>query len=108
MDLDSLIPIIGMIFVIGPVSAWGFSYTPLGRAIVKRLSGNANAADDRLLELQDELERLQEQIGQQDARFEELHDRLDFAERLLARGSPDAEEPERVVTAADDAKARRG
>ncbi len=100
MDFDSLIPIVAIIFVIGPVSAWGFSYTPLGRAIVKRLSGSTNVADDRLLELQDELERLHEQMGQQDARFEELHDRLDFAERLLARGSPAAEEPERVVTPA--------
>ncbi len=98
MDLDSLIPIVAIIFVIGPVSALGFSYTPLGRAIVKRLGGTANAADDRLLELQDEVERLQEQIGQQDARFEEMHDRLDFAERLLARGSQVADESERVVT----------
>ncbi len=95
MEFQYLIPIFAIIFVIGPVSAWGFSYTPLGRAIVKRLSGTANAADDRLLELQDELERLREQIGQQGARFEELDDRLDFAERLLARGSPAAEEPER-------------
>ncbi len=95
MDLDSLIPIVAIIFTLGPLSVLGFSYTPLGRAIVKRLSGTANAADDRLLEVQDELERLQEQLVQQDARFEELHDRLDFAERLLARGSP----------AADDAKA---
>ena len=86
-----------IIFIFGPLSVLGFSHTPLGRAIVKRLSGTANA-DDRLLELQDELERLREQIGQQDARFEELDDRLDFTERLLARGSPAAEEPERVVT----------
>ena len=98
MDLEALIPIVAIIFVLGPLSALGFSHTPLGRAIVKRLSGSATAGDDRLLELQDELERLREQIGQQDARFEELDDRLDFTERLLARGSSAAEEPERVVT----------
>lgn len=66
MDLDSLIPILGIIFVIGPVSALVFSYTPLGRAIVNRLGSGAKVTDDRLLELQDELERLQEQIGYQD------------------------------------------
>ncbi len=98
MDFDSLIPIIGMILVVGPLSALGFSYTPLGRAIVKRLSGTANTSDDRTLELQDEIERLQERMGDQDARFEELHDRLDFAERLLSRGSAEVEKPERVAT----------
>ncbi len=98
MDLDALIPIFGIIFVIGPVSALVFSYTPLGRAIVKRLGGGAKASDDRLLELQEEIERLQEQVGYQDTRFEELHDRVDFAERLLARESPAADEPERIVT----------
>ena len=98
MDLDSLIPILGIIFVIGPVSALVFSYTPLGRAIVNRLAGGTKASDDRLLELREEIERLQEQIGYQDTRFEELHDRVDFAERLLARESPSAKQPERVVT----------
>ncbi len=98
MDLYSLIPIIAIILVVGPVSALGFSHTPLGRAIVKRLGGTKNASDDRLLELQDEVERLQERIGNQDVRFEELHDRLDFAERLLARGPQVADESERVAT----------
>ena len=98
MDLDSLIPVVATILVLGPVSALVFSYTPLGRAIVNRLGGTAKHSDDRLLELQDEVERLQAQIGYQDTRFEELHDRLDFAERLLARESPAAEESERVVT----------
>ena len=98
MDLDSLIPIVAIILVVGPVSALGFSYTPLGRAIVKRLGGTKNASNDRLLELQDEVERLQERIGDQEARFEEVHDRLDFAERLLARGSQVADESEWVAT----------
>ncbi len=98
VDLDSLVPILGIIFVIGPVSALVFSYTPLGRAIVNRLGGGAKASDDRLLELQDEIERLREQVGYQDTRFEELHDRVDFTERLLARESPAAHEPERVAT----------
>ena len=98
MHLDSLIPIFGIIFVIGPVSALVFSYTPLGRAIVNRLGGTAKGSNDRLLELQDEVERLQARIGYKDTRFEELHDRLDFAERLLARESQTAEESEPVVT----------
>lgn len=39
VDLYSLVPILAIILVLGPVSALGFSYTPLGRAIVKRLGG---------------------------------------------------------------------
>ena len=97
--LDALIPIISILLVIGPLSALAFSHTPIGRALVKRLNGTAEAApDDRLLELRDEIERLREQLTHQDGRFEELHDRLDFAEHLLARGSQAAPEPEREAT----------
>ncbi len=97
--LDALIPIISILLVIGPLSALAFSYTPIGRAFVKRLNGTGKAApDERLLELQQEIERLREQLTHQDGRFEELHDRLDFAERLLARGSQAVPEPEREAT----------
>ena len=100
MDLEFLIPVFGIVFVIGPFSALALSYTPLGRAIVKRLGrgGATHASEDRLLELQDEVQRLQERLGDQDERFEELHDRLDFAERLLARGPAVEDESARVVT----------
>lgn len=85
--MDELIPIFGIIFVIGPISALVFSYTPLGRAVIDRVRGRAGGSEDGLLQLQDEVDRLHEQIGQQDQRFEELHERLDFTERLLTRRS---------------------
>ncbi len=95
-DLAVLIHIISIVLVIGPLSALAFSHTPIGRAFVKRLNGTGKAApDERLLELQQEIERLREQLTHQDGRFEELHDRLDFAERLLASGSQAAPELER-------------
>ena len=47
MELYSLIPILSIILVVGPLSALGFSHTPLGRAVVKRLSGTANASAAR-------------------------------------------------------------
>ncbi len=97
--LQSLIPIFGIVFVIGPVSAWVFSHTPIGRAVVRRLNGTAKAgSDDRLLELHDEIERLRDQVSRQDSRVEDLNDRLDFTERLLARGAPALPESDRVVT----------
>lgn len=70
----------------------------LGRAVVERLRGRAGRLDDRLLDVQDEIDRLREQIANQDQRFEELHDRLDFAERLLVRGSVARDEADEIVT----------
>lgn len=96
--MDELIPIFGIVFVIGPISALVFSYTPLGRAVVERLRGRSRGSEDSLLELQDEIDRLHEQIGQQDQRFEELHERLDFTERLLTRRSEAGNEADEVVT----------
>lgn len=48
--------------------------------------------------MQDEIERLGDQKAEQDRRIEELHDRLDFAERMLARGSAVPDEPEETAT----------
>jgi len=90
--METLIPIFGIIFVIGPISALVFSYTPIGRAVVERVRGRSNASDEGLRELQDEVDRLHEQIGDQDRRFEELHERLDFTERLLSSKSSADEE----------------
>jgi Tfp pilus assembly protein PilO len=57
---------------------------PIARALGRRLEGKAAGA-----ELRDELERLRQRLGEVDAlqaRVAELEERLDFAERLLARG----------------------
>ncbi|MEE8362007.1 MAG: hypothetical protein V3R71_07605 [Gemmatimonadales bacterium] len=96
--MEHLIPIFGIIFVIGPIAVLVISYTPLGRAVIERLRGRPNASDDGLLQLQDEIDRLHEQVTDQDRRFEELHERLDFAERLLTRRSGVEDEPDEVVT----------
>ena len=91
--MRDLIPILGIIFVIGPVASLFFSWTPLGRAVIERLRGRAGASEEGLLQLQDEIERLQTQLADQDQRFEELHERLDFTERLLTSRSDVEEEP---------------
>ena len=96
--MEHLIPIFGIIFVIGPVASLFFSWTPLGRAVIERLRGRSGASEDGLLQLQDEIERLQGQIADQDQRFEELHERLDFAERLLTSRSGVEDESGKVVT----------
>ena len=95
--MEPLIPIFGMLFVLGPVATWAFSHTPLGRALAERLRGGG-VSDERVLDMQDEIERLHEHVAGQDQRLDELHDRLDFTERLLTRGSPNANAADAVAT----------
>ena len=85
-----------VVFVLGPIATLAVSYTPLGRALIERLRGRAG--DSLLLDMQDEIARIGDQMAEQDRRIEELHDRLDFAERMLSRGSGVPDEPEETAT----------
>jgi len=64
-------------------------YTPLGRALARRLGGNKEATAD-LEDLRAEVADLRAELDDTRARLgggiEELHGRLDFAERMLAQG----------------------
>ncbi len=53
---------------------------PFGRAMAERISGRARTAgeDQELRELKGEVDELRQQLG-------EVQERLDFAERILAR-----------------------
>lgn len=67
-------------FAVVAVVCW-----PIARAIARRLEGK-HAGDPAL---QQELEQLHQRLGEMEAlqhRVGELEERLDFAERLLARG----------------------
>lgn len=85
-----------VVFVLGPIATLAVSYTPLGRALIERLRGRVS--DRLLLDTQDEIARLGDQVAEQDRRIEELHDRLDFAERMLARGSSAPDQPAETAT----------
>lgn len=67
---------------------------PLGRALARRIEGGAaGAGDSNLVAGVAELEARVAELEQQAARVHELEERLDFAERLLARSS---HEPQRL------------
>ena len=57
---------------------------PLGRALARRLEGNAGQGDATNAGVAGIAERVSE-LEQRDARLAELEERLDFAERLLAQ-----------------------
>ena len=62
---------------------------PIGQAMARRLSGHsADEPSDEILELREQVELLRTEIG-------DVQERLDFAERLLARGR----DPERIPEA---------
>lgn len=65
-------------------------YTPLGRALARRLGGSKEASAD-IEDLRAEVADLRAELDETRARLagsvDELHGRVDFAERLLARGS---------------------
>lgn len=78
MDLTPLIPIVGMIMG----GLWMISRGPVGRAYGNRISGGVDheAVQRQLAHLTDEVGRLSQELS-------ETQERLDFAERLLTRGS---------------------
>lgn len=74
---------LAILFLFGVPGLIGFSFTPMGRAITERIRhgpGGAAPADPELLA----------EIDQMRIELSELHERMDFAERLLARPSTQA------------------
>ena len=71
-----LIPIIAL----GSVGLIAFTFTPLGRALAKRLSGQAGSP-----ELEDRVARLEADLDATRAELAESQERIDFTERALAQ-----------------------
>jgi hypothetical protein len=82
--LAILIPVIGAFFT-GLIA---FSFTRLGKAVAKRIEGGGIDSDiaDRLVRLEIEQDRLQRELA-------DAHERLDYAEQLIARGQSRVELP---------------
>lgn len=82
--LAVLIPVIGAFFS-GLII---LSFTRLGKAIAKRIEGGGIDSDiaERLVKLELDQERLQRELA-------DAHERLDFAERVIARERSRSELP---------------
>lgn len=74
MDIEAILAIV-LIFGGGIVIAVSFS--PVGRAVAERIRGRAEPQMDPTI--YEELERMRGELS-------ELHERVDFTERLLAKG----------------------
>jgi Tfp pilus assembly protein PilO len=87
LDTPGIVMVVLLITVAVTIICW-----PIARAIARRLEGKSglNSA------LQGELDQMHHRLSDLDVlqqRVAELEERLDFAERLLARGEPPATLP---------------
>jgi hypothetical protein len=81
LNSPAIVLIVAAVMVAFTVVLW-----PLARALARRIEGKGGAAA-----LQGEIDHLHQRLGDLDglqARVAELEERLDFAERLLAKGDP--------------------
>ena len=74
MDMEGLFAIT---FIFGGGTLFLLSISPVGKALADRLRGRVEPAQDP--ELLAEVEALRNEVA-------ELHERVDFAERMLAKG----------------------
>jgi hypothetical protein len=79
MDRHALVLFIPII-VMGFTGLIAFSFTPLGRALARRLGGQAASPEleERVTQLEADLETVRHELA-------ESHERIDFAERALAQ-----------------------
>ena len=71
-------PEIPMIVFFLSIAAVAILRGPFGRALAERIAGRANTTDQETRELKGEVDELRQQLY-------DVQERLDFAERLLAR-----------------------
>ena len=73
--------ILAIIFIFGGMTAVGLSFSPLGKALAERIRHGKQPLPPLEPDpaLYDELDRMRLELN-------EIHERLDFAERLLTEG----------------------
>lgn len=89
---EDLIPFFGMATGILTMCAMAFAVvkvaqSQVGQAIARRIGGRAGAGDQ---ELREEVMELRELVTHLEHRIAEGEERIDFTERLLARGKDEA------------------
>ncbi len=72
--------VLAIIFIFGVPGLIGFTFTPMGRALTDRIRYGVQRRDAIDPAVYDEIEHLRSEVS-------ELHERVDFTERLLARQS---------------------
>ena len=78
--------ILALILIFGGGACIAMSFSPIGRALADRIRGkSASAGADNRAELAEHKEALDQELEAVRREVAELAERLDFAERLLAK-----------------------
>ena len=79
--------ILAIIFIFGGMTVIGLGFSPIGKAVAERIRGKTAApgVDELRTEMADQQETMAEELQQVRHEVAELAERLDFAERLLAK-----------------------
>jgi hypothetical protein len=85
--MEGILDIVAVTFIFGGGSLFLLAISPVGKAVADRIRGSGKQVPDGLtrqiedsqMALLDEIEALRQELG-------EVQERLDFAERLMARG----------------------
>lgn len=85
MDIEGILAIV---FLFGGGTFAALSFSPIGRAVADRIRGKSSAADGGELraELAEHKDAISQEVEAVRREVAELAERLDFAERLLAKG----------------------
>ena len=87
MDIEGILAIV-LIFGGGALIA--ISFSPVGRAVADRIRGRSAAGGDEMhAELAEHRDALQAELESVRRELGELSERMDFAERLLAKNRED-------------------
>ncbi len=78
--------ILAVVLIFGGGTLAALAFSPIGRAIGDRIRGRSAGADGLRAELAEHREALTEELQTLRQEVSELAERVDFAERLLAKG----------------------
>ena len=93
---ETLPPQVIVLIVFAMVAGAALILTPLARALARRIEGSSRKVEGEVAELRARLEAMEQQaitsgeFEATDHRMYELEERVEFVERLLARGKEDA------------------
>jgi hypothetical protein len=82
--------IVALILIFGGGACIAMAFSPIGRAVADRIRGRSPAgADEMRAELAEHRDALQAELDTMHRELGELSERMDFAERLLAKNRED-------------------
>lgn len=77
--------VLAIVFIFGGGALFLLSVSPVGRAIAARISNRASAGDPSVRQLIESQHALADDVDALREEVTQLQERLDFAERMLAR-----------------------